>query len=515
MSTDARGPETEVAAPAVEAPVPEGAAPSTAGPLSGHSAAALAGDPRPGLTAGRIARLSATAGNHAVVRALTPAALLQRAPSSAPAPKTELTGADRGRLDNAKGLIEKARANKDTALAALDAYSAGAPGLLTGLKTNSDKNLEMHRAAATKVNYIIGEAKEIAKIQDEMLMQIVGAALGGLGGGALEPISERVSKLGETVTTSIKDLSEFGLGALADKSGAGKGASGALGMGTGEAAGPTVDDSGSAKELAFYKSFADLHANSTKLLATAVQVGKIGEPIGRVAEAITGVRDSGITRSDYPVQKIDKDAATLESASRALAAAAPGVTSLLADLKDLATRATLVAPKNALEAEKEVWKTWAAGLTVKDRDLLDLDRIENYLKSIGIWGELGIDVGSWFSDDDEGLATASAQAQAWILEHRGKAVELTRRAFGGTVRIEGLRGSPDLPAVLDPASPVTAWKVRAAIVGARAAATIDSGVIAKTAATKETVAEYLLTHGHIQVVLRGYEDLTEGLPAPD
>ena len=315
----------------------------------------------------------------------------------------------------AKGLIDKAKANKDTALTSLDAYSAEAPGQLpTTLKSNADKNLERHKAAATKVNYIIGEAKEIAKIQDEVLMQIVGAALGGLGGGALEVISDRAHQLAEGLTTAFKELSEFGLGTLVDGAGVAKGA---MGMGTGDAAGPTIDTEGSGKELAFYKSFSALQANSTQLLALAVQVGKIGEPIGKVTEAIAGVRDSGQTRSDYPVQKIDKDAATLESSSRKLAAAAPGVAALLGELKDMAKRATLAAPKDDREVEKEIWKTWAAGLTTKDRDLLDLDGIENYLKRIGMWEELGIDRGSWFSDDEEGLATAWSRKR-WLSPRR-------------------------------------------------------------------------------------------------
>ena len=523
MST--QPPVPEPAVPAVEAevlPAVEAAGPMGAGPAAGIGAASLAGgDPRAGLTPDRVIALSARVGNLSVARMLAPPSLLQRdpAPAAAPAPpadKHALSGVDKGRLDNAKGLIDKAKANKDVALQALGAYSGEAPGLLNGLKSNADKNLAMHKAAAQKVNYIIGEAKEIAKIQEEVMMQIIGAALGGLGSGALEPLSEEVSQLGERLTEGVKELREFGIDALVEKSGAGAGAKGALGGGTGEATGPTIDEAGSEKELAFYKSFAALHGNSTRLLDTAVQVGKISEPIGKVTEAIAGVKDSGVTRSDYPLEKIDKDAATLESASRALAAAAPGVSSLLAELKDLSQRAILTAPKDDREVEKDIWKAWAAGLTVKDRDLMDLDKIENYLKRIGIWDELGIDIGSWFSGDEEGLATASAQAQAWIMEHRGEAVEFTRLQYGvSTIRIDGLRGSPDLPATLDPASPVHSWKVRAAIVGAKASGTIDSGVIAKTAGTKDTVAEYLLTHGHITVILRGYEDISGGLPSPD
>ena len=232
------------------------------------------------------------------------------------------------------------------------------------------------------------------------MMQIVGAALGGLGSEAPgAPLRTGLPARRATRRSASRSFRSSASAWGSRSPAPAAGAKGAMGMGTGDAAGPgaggnAVDDTGSEKELAFYKSFATLHGNSTRLLKTAVECGKISEPIGKVTEAIAGVRDAGITRSDYPVTKIDKDAASLESASRALAAAAPGVET--APRRPQGSRGAH-GPHGAQErrsrCEKEIWKAWAAGLTPKDRDLLDLDGIENYLKRIGIWAELGIDIG--------------------------------------------------------------------------------------------------------------------------
>jgi hypothetical protein len=515
MSSHAPGPEAaapvhdvEIAPEAPEAPISGGGR-----SIRRAGAGALADDPRLGLSPDNVLQLSAGAGNATVARLLAPGRMLQRDKPPAPADKHALNPKDTTRLDNAKRLIDLAKVAKDSALKALSAYSAEAPGLLTGLKANADKNLEMYKAAANQANYIISEAKEIAKIQDEVLMQIIGAALGGLG-TALEPISEHAAQSYEGLKTAYGELSDFGLGTLADKSGASGGAKGAMGMGTGDSPGGAVEDP-SVQELAFYKSFSELHAKSTQLLGVSVEVAKISEPIGKVTEAIAGMRDAGKTRSDYPVEKVDKDAATLESASRKLAAAAPGITKILAELKSVSTQATVSAPKDAMEVEKALWKAWAAGLSVKDSDVLDLDKIENYLKKIGIWAELGIDRGDWFSTDEERLAIAAASAQQMVLQHRGEAVEFTRGRFGfSTIRLDGIPGAPDLPATLDPSSKVFTNKVRAVVIDARTIGTLEPELVEKTAGTKATVAEYLLKTGAIQVILRSYEDLS-GETAPD
>lgn len=516
MSTQGPGPEQttvpEVAPDAVPAVAAPG--PAAAGPVGeGLSASALAGDPRAGLDPGRVLALGARAGNAGLARMLAPSARLQRDPQAAPpADKHALNAKDTSRLDNAKRLVDQAKTAKDTALKALNAYSSEAPAILTGLKANADKNLEMYKAAAQHANYIIGEAKEIAKIQDEVLMQIVGAALGGLG-TALGPISESAAHGYEALKEAWGELEEFGLGTVAEKSGAQGVAKGAMGMGTGDSSGGTVDDP-STQELAFYKSFSELQANSTKLLGLGVEVARISEPIGKVSEAIAGMRDAGRTRGDYPIEKVDHEAAVLESASRKLAAAAPGVTKMLADLKAVQTQAKVSAPKNALEVEKDLWKRWAAGIDFKDSDLLDLDTIENYLKRIGIWDELGIDRGDWFSTDEERLAIAAAKAQSMILDHKGEAVEFTRGRFGfSTIRLDGIPGAPDLPATLDPSGTVFTNKVRAVVIGARTIGTLDPETVTKSAVTKSTVAEYLLRTGSIQVILRSFEDLSGDQPA--
>ncbi len=501
-----------VTPPEVEAPVADGAAPAAPGRV-GQGAAAFAGDPRPGLTPGAVVRLNAAAGNAAVARTLAAPLGIGREPAG----KHATTGKDSARLDNARRLIDKARTQKDAALTALTAYSAGAPGALAALKENADKNLELHKAAGTRVNYIIGEAKAIAQLQEQVIMQIAGAALGGLA-TALEPISEAASKGYQALSDAWGEMQSFGLGALTDATGAGGAAKGVMGMGTGGSSAGTGPDDGSGQQLSFYTSFAELQSRSTRLLGTAVQVAKVSEPIGKVDEAIRGVKDSGVTRGDYPVEKIDFDAATLESATRRLAAAAPTISSMLTDLASLRKQAEVSAPKDALEVEKELWIRWAASIDRTSTDLLDLDTIENHLKKLGIWDRLGIDRGDWFSDEEEALAVCSAKAQEMVLAHKGEAVEFSRGRFGfSTIKLDGIPGAPALPATLDPSSTVFTDKVKAVVIGAVTVGQVEEGLL--KGRSKESMAEWLLNNGYIRVILRSYEDLSgppaEGAPPPD
>jgi len=456
----------------------------------------------------------ATAGNAVVARLVAGRAAAQltrqTAPAAAPAAeKHSVTPLDKGRLDNAKQLVDKAKVNKDAALSALTRYSNEAPGLLTTLKANADKDLEQFKAVTQHVNYIISEAKEIAKIQDEAISMIVGQALGGVG-TVLGRISEEAAQQYERIKESWNEAKEdFMLGELGGI--AQKGV-----QGDGEAPADSPGDP-VAKELEFYKSFASLHARSTSILGVGVSVGKLSEPIGKVEDAIAGILDSGQTRSDYPLDKIEHDAAALESSSRGLATSASTVTNLIGELKGTVDQARASSPKDDKEAEKQVWKHWAAGLSHgTDYSTLDLDPIENYLKKIGIWKDLGIDIGSWFSAEEQILAVGSARAQEWVMAAREPIV--FKPAVFPKVRLNGVRGASEFSARLDQSSTVFSSKVRAVVIGAEtigAEGALDTDILKQVARTPDggynadAIAEYLIRNGYVRVVLRGYEDLSE------
>lgn len=73
------------------------------------------------------------------------------------------------------------------------------------------------------------------------------------------------------------------------------------------------------------------------------------------------------------------------------------------------------------QIEKDIWIMWMGTLSNDDSDILDLDNIEDHLKSIGILGNgglLGVDFGDYTSEDDELAALAAARPRAATI--RGK-----------------------------------------------------------------------------------------------
>ncbi|MDZ7968960.1 MAG: hypothetical protein RM368_29085 [Nostoc sp. DedSLP03] len=67
------------------------------------------------------------------------------------------------------------------------------------------------------------------------------------------------------------------------------------------------------------------------------------------------------------------------------------------------------------QIEKDIWIMWMGTLSNDDSDILDLDNIEDHLKSIGILGNgglLGVDFGDYTSEDDELAALAAARPRA-------------------------------------------------------------------------------------------------------
>jgi hypothetical protein len=473
------------------------------------------------LNPSQVRALQRTAGNAVVAGLLVadraPRLTRQAVPAAAPAPaaadRHKVTPADKTVLDNAKQLIDKAKVNKDGALKALSQYASQAPGHLAALKGNADKDLEQYKRVTQHVNYIISEAKEMAKIQDDVLMTIVGEALGGLG-PILGHISGELAEKYESLKKAWEEAKEeFKLDEIYDK---------VKEAGGGEAPGEPVGDV-AGKELEFYKLYSELQSHSTSILGVGVTIGKLSEPIGKVEDAIAGITDSGQTRGDYPLDKIQHEAAVLESSSRSLSAAASPITNMLGELKGTVDQAKASSPKDDKEAEKQIWKHWAASLREgTDFKTLDLDPIENYLKKIGIWKELGIDIGMWFSSEEQILAVGSARAQELVMNHR-EPVIFQPSAFP-KVRMDGIPGASEFSAHLDASSTVFSSKVRAVVIGAEtvgAEGALDTDILKQIGRNKDgsynadLIAEYLIRNGYVRVILRGYEDLSQENAVPE
>lgn len=76
---------------------------------------------------------------------------------------------------------------------------------------------------------------------------------------------------------------------------------------------------------------------------------------------------------------------------------------------------------NITQMERDIWIMWMGTLSNDDSDILDLDNVEDHLLSIGILGSgglLGVDFGSYTSEDDELAALAAARPQATTIQGR-------------------------------------------------------------------------------------------------
>jgi hypothetical protein len=121
--------------------------------------------------------------------------------------------------------------------------------------------------------------------------------------------------------------------------------------------------------------------------------------------------------------------------------------------------------------------------------------LEEYLTERGIFDRLGIDIGQWFSGDEEHLAVASARAVQRIMENRGS--EVSVRISGGFVQHDVTL--PNLPAPL-PAKLVSGGLAhggrdavfRSVVVGAEKRISLDTKMLTQSSPNVAAVADYLL-----------------------
>lgn len=441
------------------------------------------------------------AGNRAATALAGGPVVVQRAPG--------LTPAQKQKIDSAEQLVAKASKSKESAAEALKKYAAAAPGSLAALKANFDAGLKLYAQAQQKVNYKIETTKEIAAVRNEVLLTIVDAATSGIVGKIDEQALKMVTK-DEEMRAAFTPLSAHFTeisGAftkpfakpVASATAAATSAVGLGGVSGGEAGTPEW-----ASELSFYRSYAELAEKGGRLLPLANAIGEVSGPTGKLEQAIKDARIADRVLS-YPVEQMDKDATVLENGTRAIAAAAPGVATLAAELTALVTLAQASAPRTVDEVEDELWVNWVAGLS--DPDILDETYLEDYLSKRGIFARLGIEIGGWFSSEEENLAMVSATAQAKVTAHRG--FELTLHVYDGRALGDAeLPGLPAaLPVVMSPGGPERGEDavVKAVVVGAKANRTLDTSILKQAAYNKKALSEYVLRNRYISVVARGYE----------
>lgn len=419
-----------------------------------------------------------------------------------------LSDKDTADLDQAGLLIARAVGGVGQATSALNAYAASAPNLLTQLRDNFDAGVQLYKQAKDKVNYIIDEAKEIAEIQDKVLKMVIDAATDGL--------TSRITVVERDFPgiegLSLKDFKEQLMGdelmqPLSQQ------LSQAIEAATAPPTPAAAPALAGADELEFEKRFTSLQARAMQFLPVANLAAQVSQPIGAVDDAVKNARELGQTRHDLPVAKVLADARTLADLAMQLASTAPAIARATKELQDVLTIARAIAPVDENDAEKQLWINWAGSLDQSNYGAVDLDVIEDYLKRKGIWDQLGIDPGMWFSDKEQAMAVCSAFAQTKISASRGTTVTLT--LFAGNPERVSLPGiTPTLPARMTSDSKGVDFgrdtHVEAVVMGGTAIKEADTGVLSQTAGTKEAVAEYLLSHDYVAVTLKGLRELGAG-----
>lgn len=431
------------------------------------------------------------------------------------------TPKERQKLDNARRLIDKAKASRATASKSLDSYASAAPGKLAALKSQFDASLSLYSQASSKVNYKIEQTKAIAKVRNEVLMTLVDAVTGPIVKkidsvvmakfqtaeadmqAAFTPLSSAFSEVsGEFTKPFAKPVGEAKEAVTAA---AGMGEHGAGGAGT-----PAW-----ASELDFLRAYSALEAKGNRLLPYASATGKVGEPIGRVDQALKDVNVAGKALS-YPIDKLDKDAAILENGTRLLAAGAPKIAGMVEELETLVTLGAATAPKNVDEVEDEIWIQWISDLGHAGGDILDEDYLEEYLAKRGIFERLGIERGRWFSGDEEQLAIVSAKAMSRVAALKGTEFDI-KVNYGtplGDVDLPGLSGP--LPIRMLTGSGVSMAGdvlLRAVVIGAEKNKTLETDMLKQSAPNIADAADYLLRTRCIRVLARPVEVKQSLVPA--
>ncbi len=84
-------------------------------------------------------------------------------------------------------------------------------------------------------------------------------------------------------------------------------------------------------------------------------------------------------------------------------------------LRSLQRRVAAVPRRPVAQIQEDIWIMWISSIAESDSDILDLDAIEDHLHQIGVLGpgsRLGVDFGSWTSEEDELHAIRAARAKS-------------------------------------------------------------------------------------------------------
>jgi len=433
-----------------------------------------------------------------------------------------LSAAEKNQLEDAGLVISKAIGEMAVAVKALDAYGQNAPRTLSDLRRTFDDTSKLYEQGRNQVNLTIDEAKEIAEVKNEVLMMVINAATEGLTSKI--KLVERELPEGESwsggniESFTVEDLSqEFWHDEFLEpvREQVSKGMKEAM-------APPKVPPAAAiagGDELNFLKSFNQLEGQALRFLPIATLASALGQPIGRIDEAIKNALELGKTRKEQPVAKILSGAQAVEVLAGGLASWAPAITQTAKDLDESLAVAKAIAPPNAEEAEKEIWIDWASRLGAKDYGAVNDSTIRKKLTHLGIYKQLGIDPGMWYSDKEQAMTVCMARALRMVAAKRG--TTLTFTIHSGNILPMALPDIPyDLPVRLmyDPVIGQSSWrqdvKVEAVVMGGEKLKEADTDVLSQTSPKPSAVAEYLLRNRYVGIVVKGLRNVLPEFIAP-
>jgi hypothetical protein len=127
------------------------------------------------------------------------------------------------------------------------------------------------------------------------------------------------------------------------------------------------------------------------------------------------------------------------------------------------------------------------------------------MRELGVFKQLGIDEGSYFSDMEAGVAVCMAEAQSRVLALKGTQVEVAVMSGFGAGRVD-MGNGVTINATIDGGAEDGCY--RAVVVGATAVKQATDDVF-EHAHGKNAVADYLLRSGYVVALCRVVETVED------
>lgn len=330
-------------------------------------------------------------------------------------PDKALSADDRARLENAQHMLTKAKQTLSSIQRAINNFNSNGASSLSSVGATFRSTTGMYDAAYQSHKLLVQRVAEYAAIEEAMLGILVSAAMNFIipGAGAFLGTVEGASGALEAGVTALSSMADFARGkALAPVTG---GVNRALGLG---GVGAALDQPW-ANKLDFYKEFQKAWKKQATIMPFAGHIGSGLAAVAKVKTKVDLMLNNGKTLKESP-KALEREAAFAADGARQCDGAQSQLKKAVSEAEKMAQAATATKPQSQDAVEREIWIKWLSQLPNDNLDTMDRDRIENKLRRLDIWSRLGIDIGDWFSDNEQLKAKASARAVEMILAHRGQ-----------------------------------------------------------------------------------------------